>query len=100
MKEIKYFIESSVIIILFIIMKIFGLKISRLLSSFIFRNIGPLFRSKKISHQNLSYALPNINETKKMKFLKKCGLTMEKFFQNTCLLKILGMILNFQKKLL
>ena len=28
MKKIKYFIESSVIIILFIIMKIFGLKIS------------------------------------------------------------------------
>ena len=71
MKEIKYFIESSVIIILFIIMKIFGLKISRLLSSFIFRNIGPLFRSKKISHQNLSYALPNINEAKKNEILNK-----------------------------
>ena len=99
MKEIKYFIESSVIIILFIIMKIFGLKISRLLSSFIFRNIGPLFRSKKISLQNLSYALPNINEAKKNEILKKMWINYGKIFSEYMFIKNFRNDPKFSKKI-
>ena len=100
MKKIKYFIESSVIIILFIIMKIFGLKISRLLSSFIFKNIGPLFRSKKISYQNLSYALPNINEAKKDEILKKMWINYGKIFSEYVFIKNFRNDLKFSKKII
>ena len=67
MKQIKYLIEFIIIIILFIIIKLVGLKISRSIFSFIFKNIGPLFRSKKILYRNLSLALPNIETSKKKK---------------------------------
>ena len=48
MKKIKYLIEFIIIIFLFLIVKLLGLKISQFIFSFIFKNIGPLFRSKKI----------------------------------------------------
>ena len=64
MKKIKYFIEFLLIIFLLIIFKILGLKVSLFISSFIFRMIGPLFRAKKISYNNLSIVLPNITENK------------------------------------
>ena len=47
MKQIKYLIEFIIIVFLFLIIKLFGLKISQSIFSFIFKNIGPLFRSKK-----------------------------------------------------
>ena len=99
MKEIKYFVEFSVIIILFIIMKIFGLRLSRLLSSFIFRNIGPLFRSKKISHKNLSFALPNINKAKKNEILKKMWINYGKIFSEYMFIKNFRTDPKFSKKI-
>ena len=81
-------------------MKIFGLKISRLLSSFIFKNIGPLFRSKKISYQNLSYALPNINEAKKDEILKKMWINYGKIFSEYVFIKNFRNDLKFSKKII
>ena len=100
MKEIKYFIEFSVIIILFVIMKIFGLKISRLVSSFIFKNIGPLFRSKKISQQNLSLALPNISKSKSNEIIKKMWINYGKIFSEYMFIKNFRNDQKFSKKII
>ena len=62
MKQIKYFIQFLIIIILFLIFKILGLKISSMLSSKIVSYIGPFFRSKKLIRSNILKALPNLNE--------------------------------------
>jgi Kdo2-lipid IVA lauroyltransferase/acyltransferase len=62
MKSIKYFIQFLIIIIFFLIFKIFGLKISSNISSKIISLIGPLFRSKKLIHSNILRALPNLNQ--------------------------------------
>ena len=53
MNNIKYFFQFIIIIIFFLIFKIIGLKFSSFLSGKIFNLIGPLFRSNKISNQNL-----------------------------------------------
>ena len=69
MKQIKYLIEFIIIIFFFIIIKLFGLKISQFIFSLIFKNIGQLFRSKKISFDNLSLAFPNMDKSKKRKII-------------------------------
>ena len=62
MKHIKYFFEFLFIIIFFIIFKIIGLKLSRILASYLFSKFGPFFRSKKIINANISLALPNLEK--------------------------------------
>ena len=61
MKIIKYFFQFVIIIIMFSIFKLLGLKTSSALSGKLFEKIGPLFRSKKLIHSNLKKAFPNIN---------------------------------------
>ena len=60
MKYFKYFIQFILVILSFLIFKILGPKISSNLSGKIFEIIGPLFRSKKIIHQNIKRAMPDI----------------------------------------
>ena len=67
MKLIKYFIQFIFIIFLFLLFKILGLRLSKSFSSFIFKIIGPHFRSKKISHSNLTIAFPELDEKEKEK---------------------------------
>ena len=61
MKSIKYFFQFLIIIILFLIFKILGLKLASSFSSKIFTFIGPFFRSKNLIKQNILKAIPNIN---------------------------------------
>ena len=61
MNLIKYFIQFLIIIILFIIFRILGLKISSYISSKILILIGPFFRSKKIIETNILRAIPNLD---------------------------------------
>ena len=61
MSSIKYFFQFIIIFLLFIIFKTLGLKISSKLSCFLFKIIGPLFRSKKLIKKNILKAFPNIN---------------------------------------
>ncbi len=70
MNNLKYFAQFLVILVLFFIFKIIGLKFSSLLSGFIFKFIGPLFRSNKISYSNLSRALPELSDVAKKNILK------------------------------
>ena len=65
MKHIKYFLEFIFIIILFLIFKLIGLKLSRILASYLFVILGPLFRSKKTIYSNISLAFPNSEDNLK-----------------------------------
>jgi len=62
MKIIKYFFEFISIISLFCIFKIIGLKNASNLGSILGRFIGPLFRSKNITKQNIRIGLGNLSE--------------------------------------
>ena len=62
MKIIKYFFEFLIIIILFIIFKILGMKFASNFGSFIGGSFGPFFRSKKKITVNIKKALPETSE--------------------------------------
>ena len=61
MKYIKYFIQFSLTIFVFLIFKIIGPNLSSNISGKIFELIGPFFRSKQIIHSNLRRGIPEIN---------------------------------------
>ena len=61
MKYFNYFIQYIFVITAFTFFKICGLRISSAIGGKIFEKIGPLFRSKKIIHNNIKRALPNIS---------------------------------------
>ena len=61
-KILKYFFQSIIIYLLFIIVKIIGLSLSRSLFAFLFKNIGPIMRSNKIASENLKKFSKEINK--------------------------------------
>ena len=71
LKILNYFFQSLLIYFLFIIGWILGLKISKKLFSFLFRIIGPFFKSKKIIDQNLRIYSQNISSSEENKIVKK-----------------------------
>ena len=71
MTKLKYFIQFLVIVFLFFIYKLIGLKVSSILSGYIMMFLGPLFRSKNISNKNLQNALPNLTNNERKKLLKQ-----------------------------
>ena len=70
MKNIKYFIQYILIILLLLFFKIIGHKFALIISSKLFSFFGPLFRSKKIIYSNLTNAFPNLSELEKSKITK------------------------------
>ena len=100
MRQIKYLIEFLIIIFLFIIIKLFGLKISQTIFSFIFKNFGPLFRSKKISHNNLSLALPNINKIERDKIINNMWANYGKIFSEYMIIKKFRLNPKFSRKII
>ena len=64
MNKIKYFFQFLIVILMFLIFKVLGLRLSSYLGGKIFQIIGPFFRSKKLIHQNIMKAFPNINHKK------------------------------------
>ena len=64
MKIIKYFFQFIIIISLFGIFRVIGLKNASNLGSIIRKIIGPAFRSKNIIKQNIKIGLGNIDEKK------------------------------------
>ena len=71
MSRIKYFFQFLVIIFLFSIFKLLGIKYSSIISGKLLTIIGPLFRSQKICYDNLSIALPKFSNHDKRAILKK-----------------------------
>tara|TARA_B100000902_G_scaffold276652_1_gene262434 strand:- start:438 stop:1301 length:864 start_codon:yes stop_codon:yes gene_type:complete len=71
MNKFKYFFQFVIISIFLLLFKLLGLKISSILSGVIFRLIGPLFRSNRVSYSNLTKAFPQFNDTEKKEIIKK-----------------------------
>ena len=61
MINIKYFLQFIIIIFLFLIFKILGVKFSSFFSGKLFQIIGPAFRSKEIINNNIKRAFPDLN---------------------------------------
>ena len=70
LKIFIYFTQALLIYLLFIIIKIIGLKLSRKFFSNIFYVIGPLIKSKQVINYNLEKFLGHKNDDikKKIKF--------------------------------
>ena len=62
-KIIKYLIQSLIIYSFFLIGKLIGLKLSRKLFGYMFKKLGPVFKSKKIITQNLKIFSNNISKS-------------------------------------
>tara|TARA_B100000902_G_scaffold309616_1_gene299054 strand:+ start:1059 stop:1925 length:867 start_codon:yes stop_codon:yes gene_type:complete len=100
MKLVKYLIEFIIIIILFSIIKLVGLKISQSVFSFIFKKAGPLFRSKKILYHNLSLAMPNIETSKKNKIINNMWANYGKIFSEYMYIQKFRKDSKFEKKII
>ena len=68
-KPIKYFFEAIFIYLFFFIAKLIGVSLSRKFFSYLFKMIGPIIRSNKIVHKNLSIFSKNISDQEKEKII-------------------------------
>ena len=71
MKKVKYLVEFLFIKILFFIFKKIGYKNASNLGAKIGLIFGPLFRSKKITENNIKNCIPNIQDKEKNELIKK-----------------------------
>ena len=87
-KFLKYFFQAIIVYLFFIIGKLIGLKLSRIIFSTIFKLVAPAFKSKKIIDKNLSIfasEVPNIDKNQIISEMwKNYGMTfIEYMFLNT-----------------
>ena len=87
-KFFKYFFQAIIVYLFFIIGKLIGLKLSRIILSTIFELVAPAFKSKKIIDKNLSIfasEVPNIDKNQIISEMwKNYGMTfIEYMFLNT-----------------
>ena len=87
-KFFKYFFQAIIVYLFFIIGKLVGLKLSRIIFSAIFKLVAPAFKSKKIIDKNLSIfasEVPNIDKNQIISEMwKNYGMTfIEYMFLNT-----------------
>ena len=87
MKIIKYFFEFITIISLFIIFKIIGLKNASNLGSIIGKFIGPLFRSKRITEQNIKIGLGELDKKKESEIINDMWSNIGRTFAEYVFLK-------------
>jgi len=100
MIKIKYFIQFILIIILFGLFKILGIKNSTKLSGLLFVLIGPFFRSKKIFEKNIIKVFPDINKIKKEEIYKNVWRSYGKIFSEYLFIKDFRFSENFQNNLI
>ena len=99
-KIIKYFFQAIVIYLFFIIIKLLGLKLSRIYFSYLFNKIGPLIKSDQVINENLDKFIGPYNEKQKIKIKQKMWanygktfveyLFLKKFRENNSHIKIKG----------
>ena len=99
MKTIKYFLQFLVIISLFFLFKIIGLKISNFISKKIFLFLGPLFRTNKICRKNLSKAFPNLDDKEITRIIKNMWINYGKIFSEYVFIKEFRNTRLFSKKI-
>ena len=71
MNKIKYFLQFIIILILFFLFKLLGLKYSTRFSGNLMTILGPMFRSNKIIISNLTKAFPKLSLQEKKILSKK-----------------------------
>ena len=69
MNSIKYLFQFVIVIFLFLIFKLLGLKFSSYISGKLFQIVGPFFRSKKIIELNLKNVYPELDSRNKKKII-------------------------------
>ena len=99
MKKFRYLIQYFIIIILFFIFRFIGLKFSTFLSGKLFTLVGPLFRSNKLIHSNLSRALPNLNYNQRQKILEDMWLNYGKIFAEYMFIKDFRQLKKLEKNI-
>ena len=87
MNNVKYFIQFLIIILLFAIFRILGLKISTFISQIIFKLFGPLFRSKKTCDSNLTKVFPKLTIREKNEIQKNMWSNYGKIFAEYIFIK-------------
>ena len=87
MKIIKYFFEFTSIISLFCIFKIIGLKNASNLGAVLGRFIGPFFRSKNITKQNIKIGLGNLDEKRETEIINAMWSNIGRTFAEYSFLK-------------
>ena len=87
MKIIKYFFEFIIIIFLFCIFKIIGLKNASSLGSILGKIIGPFFRSKNIIKQNIKIGLGNLDKKKEEEIINEMWSNIGRTFAEYIFLK-------------
>ncbi len=79
LKKINYLIQAIIIYLFFLIGRILGINLSRKIFSFIFLNLGPLFKSEKIIKKNLKIYSQNISNAEEKEIIngmwKNYGMT-------------------------
>ena len=99
MKKINYFIQYVLILILFSIFKILGIKLSLIISSSIFSLLGPIIKKNKISKQNLSYVFKNISNQSKKSIIRSMWKNYGKIFAEYMFIKDFRLNPKFSKKI-
>ena len=99
-KTVKYFFQAITIYILFFLIKLIGLRLSRIFFSFFFNKIGPLIKSDQVTNENLNKFMGAYNENKKenIKFMMWSNygktfveyLFLKKFRKNNSHIEIIG----------
>ena len=100
MNNLKYFIQFLAIVFLFFVFKIIGLRFSSILSGYIMLLLGPLFRSKNLSYNNLKNALPNSTLIERKKILNKMWFNYGQILSEYMFLKNFRISKKFSKKIL
>ena len=70
-KFLNYFVQSLIIYFFFLLGRLMGIKLSRIFFSYIFFLIGPLFRSNKISIENLEVFSSTVNNINKNEIINQ-----------------------------
>jgi len=87
MKVVKYFFEFISVISLFFIFKIIGLKNASNLGSIIGQAIGPLFRSKNLTKENIKTGLGELGDEKEKNIIKNMWSNIGRTFSEYMYLK-------------
>ena len=87
MANIRYFFQFIIIMFLFLIFKIIGLRYSLILSSYTLKIFGPLFRSNKISNTNIAFAMPSADENSRKKIIENMWVNYGKILSEYMFIK-------------
>src|SRR6056300_1670244 len=100
MAKLLHFFQFIIIIILLTIFRIIGFKYSSILSGWLGRLVGPIFRSKSVINSNINRALPKLTTKEKKKLLKKMWTNYGKILSDYAFLKNFRLTQSFKKRII